>query len=131
MCLYCTLSATHRMQGIHNILSSSCWQLILLTGSRFSLSVNPLLVLSVSSAPSLTLPLQSVQVEQPQTPSLMVIVAEEIPPVQTKLIEQMWCLDYVDLSKLLADQDLGTARGSHCGSGWATITNGSCPERPT
>ena len=43
--------------------------------------------------------------KQTQTPSLMVIVAEGMPPVQTKLIEKMHRWEYVDPSKLLGSSD--------------------------
>ena len=68
--------------------------------------MNPLLTAPVSSVPSLTLPLGSVQVVQPLTPSLMVIVAEGIPPIQAKLVEQMRRWEYVDLAKLLGGQEI-------------------------
>ena len=51
------------------------------------LPANPLLIppRPVTSVPSLNLPLGALQVEQTQTPSPMVIVAEGMPPIQTKL----------------------------------------------
>ena len=69
------------------------------------LPVNPLLAPPVTSVPSLNLPLGAPQVEQIQTTSPMVIVAEGMPPIQTKLIEKMRRWEYVDLSKLLGDSD--------------------------
>ena len=79
------------------------------TGSSFSLlplPVNPLLGLLVSSVPSLALPLGSIQVEQLHTASSTIIVAEGIPPIQAKLVEQIWWWEYVDLSKLLGGQEM-------------------------
>ena len=43
---------------------------------------------------------------QPLTPSSMVIVAEGIPPIQAKLVEQMQRWEYVDLAKLLGGQEI-------------------------
>ena len=95
------------------MLSSAVTSLLLVllrsTGSRFPLPplpVNPLLTAPVSSVPSLTLPLGSGQVSQALTPSPMLIVAEGIPPVQTKLVEQMQRWEYVDLAKLLGGQEI-------------------------
>ena len=68
--------------------------------------MNPLLTAPISSVPSLTLPLGLVQVAQPLTPSSMVIVAEGIPPIQAKLVEQMRRWEYVDLAKLLGGQEI-------------------------
>ena len=68
--------------------------------------MNPLLTAPVSSVPSLTLPLGSVQVAQPLTPSSMVIVAKGIPPIQAKLVEQMRRWENVDLAKLLGGQEI-------------------------
>ena len=68
--------------------------------------MNPLLTAPVPSVPSLTLPLGSVQVAQPLTPSSMAIVAEGIPPIQAKLVEQMRRWEYVDLAKLLGGQEI-------------------------
>ena len=78
-------------------------------GSSFSLPqlpVNPLLVPPVSSVPSFALPQGSIQVDQPHTPSTTIIVAEGIPPIQAKLVEQMRRWEYVDLSKLLGGQEM-------------------------
>ena len=36
----------------------------------------------------------------------MLIVAEGIPPIQTKLVEQMQRWEYVDLAKLLGGQEI-------------------------
>ena len=43
--------------------------------------------------------------EQPQQQLPMVIVAEGIPPIQSKLVEKMRRWEYVDLSKLLGGSD--------------------------
>ena len=77
------------------------------TKSRLSfplLPANPLLIppWPMTSVPSLNLPLGALQGNK-QTPSLMVIVAEGMLPIQTKLREDV--PRGVDLSKLLGDSD--------------------------
>ena len=62
--------------------------------------------------------------EQTQTPSPMVIVAEGMPPIQTKLIEKMHRWEYVDLSKLLGSSDPVSGEASLVIEG-----NGSPPEK--
>ena len=94
---------------LSSVVASLLLVLLCSTGSRFPLPplpVNPLLTAPVSSVPSLTLPLGSGQVSQTLTPSPMLIVAEGIPPVQTKLVEQMRRWEYVDLAKLLGGQEI-------------------------
>ena len=103
------------------------------TGSSSSLPplpVNPLLVPPVSSVPFLALPLGNLQVEQSQVSAPMVIVAEGIPPIQTKLIEKIRCWEYVDLSKLLGGSDPVPEEASMVVEGHICITNGNSSERP-
>ena len=94
---------------LSSIVASLLLILLFSTGSMFPLPpmpLNPLLTAPVVLVPSLTLPLGSVQVSQPLTPSPMLIVAEGIPPVQIKLVEQIRRWKYVDLAKLPGGQEI-------------------------